>query len=187
MVTTQLLTAKDLWNLGDSAGDFELVKGELVPVVPPGLEHGVVQTRIGSILSRYVEERDLGLVASDVGVMVERDPETVVAPDNLFISKARLPDDQIGYLGIVPDLVIEVISPTNSPGEMERKLALYLLAGVTQVWIVYPHHRQVAVYRSGNDLQLFTVGQEIDCSPELPGLIVPVAAIFDGPRAVSSR
>ena len=73
MVTTQLLTANDQWNLGDSAGNFELIEGEFVSGVPPGFEHGVVQTRIGSILSRFVEDHDFGLVASDVGVIVERE------------------------------------------------------------------------------------------------------------------
>jgi len=178
MVTSQLLTAKDLWNLGDSAGDYELIEGELVPMAPPGFEHGVIQTRIGSILLRHVEALDLGRVATDAGLKLRQEPDTVVAPDIMFLSKTRLPDEPAGYLDFAPDLAIEIVSPSSSPGDIERKLALYLQSGVRLVWIVYPRQRQVIVHTPNDAPRFVNETDEITGGEVLPGLSFKVSEIF---------
>src|SRR5215204_1954689 len=146
MVTSQLLTANDLWSLGDSGENVELIDGELVPMVPPGFDHGMIQIKLGSILLRHVETLSLGKVSGDAGFVLRRSPDTVLGPDLSFIASDRIPLDQTGFLELAPDLAVEIVSPGNPPGEIERELAIYLQAGVRCIWIVYPRERQVVVH-----------------------------------------
>ncbi|MCC6944425.1 MAG: Uma2 family endonuclease [Thermomicrobiales bacterium] len=179
MVTTQLRTAKDLWNLGDAAGDIELLAGELTPVTPPDFVHGTMQIKIGAMLLGHVESRQLGKVSGDAGFILERAPDTVLAPDLSFISASRLPDRLTGYIDIAPDLAVEIVSPGNAPGEIERKLAIYLQAGVRCVWIVYPRERQITVYEPDNAPRVYGDSAMVSGAPVLPELTFPAAALFD--------
>lgn len=186
MVTTQLRTAQDLLHMGDRGDNFILIAGELVEVSPPTGAHGRLTTNIAMIVGTFVLENPLGQVyTGDTGYILQKDPDSVLAPDLSFIASERVPADDNAYLEVPPDLVVEVVSPSNSAREIERKVATYLKAGVRQVWIIYPKRRQVAVYKPKNVLRVFGDSEEIDCAPELPGLTVPVAHIFDGPRATS--
>lgn len=147
-------------------------------MVRSGFEHGIIQTRIGSILLRHVEDFDLGRVASDAGLKLPGEPDTEVAPDIMFLSKSRLPDDQSGYLDLAPDLAIEIVSPSNSPGDIERKLAFYLQSGVRSVWIVYPRQRQVIVHTPNDAFRFFNEADEITGGDVLPGLSFKVSEMF---------
>ena len=107
---------------------------------PTSGKHGVVAMRLSRILANYIEDSDLGLTfAAETGFRLEHDPDTVLAPDFAFISRDRistLPDD--GYVRLPPDLVVEVISPSQSDKEMRLKAELWISLGVKQVWLVQP-------------------------------------------------
>jgi Uma2 family endonuclease len=178
MVTTQQLTANDLWNRRGDVEDYELIEGALSPMVPPGGEHAIVQVRIGAILLRHAEEHRSGQVFGEVGFILRRNPDTVLAPDVAFVESSRLPNDLTGYLAVAPDLAIEIVSPGNSPGEVERKIAMYLQAGTQSVWVVYPRQRQVVVHTPSDAPRVFTESDELPGDDVLPGLVVPVAGIF---------
>lgn len=178
MVTTQLMTAEDLWQMGAAAEHAELIDGEIVQMAPPGGEHAIVQLRIGSRLLQYVDEHRLGQVFGEAGFILSKNRDTVLAPDVAYIEAPRLPQDVTGFLALAPDLAVEIVSPSNSPGAVERKIAIYLEAGTRMIWVVYPRQRQVVMHTPGNAPRVFAESDVLPGDDVLPGLEIPVATLF---------
>jgi Uma2 family endonuclease len=178
------LTAEDLLALPDDGLRHELLDGELVDVAPPGGEHGSVQMNIGVVLIAHVKPRGLGVVLGEVGVILRRDPDRVRAPDVCFIARDRLPQGRVpkGYLELVPDLVVEVVSPSDRAEEVQQKIEEWLRAGARLVWVVYPATRSVAAYRGGAEAHLYAEPGTLDGAPVLPDFACPVAELFEPAR-----
>jgi Uma2 family endonuclease len=111
-------------------------------------------------------------------------------PDVAFISYARWPRNRPvpgeEFWEFVPDLAIEVISPTNSAVDVVKKLEEYFRAGMRLVWVVYPTEKLVYCYRSKTDIRVFGPTDELEGDPVLPGVRLPVRALFgveDEPEA----
>jgi Uma2 family endonuclease len=180
MVTTKLLTAQDLWNMGDDGERYELIRGELVEVTPPNATHGRILITIARLIDNYVHEHRLGrLYGGDVGVIVERELQTVLGPDFCYFVADRVPVVEPVYFQTPPDLTIEIVSPRNAAREIERKIGMYLNFGVRQVWIVYPSKRQVVVHSPTESPRTLHADDELTGGDILPGLTIPVSSIFD--------
>jgi Uma2 family endonuclease len=180
MVTTKLLTAQDLWNMGDTGENYELIRGELVEVTPPNVTHGRILITVTRLIDRFVQEHRLGrLYGGDVGIVVERDPETVLGPDLSFFVADRIPAVEPVYFQTPPDLIIEIVSPRNAAREIERKVGMYLEFGVRQVWIVYPVRRQVIVHTQTEPPRTLLDHEQLTGGDILPSLSIPVSSIFD--------
>ena len=139
---------------------------------PAGGKHGSVAMRVGSLLSVHVRANDLGEVfAAETGFILRRNPDTVRAPDASFIAKDRLPEGElpIGYLEIVPDLAVEVVSPNDTTREVWDKVGDWLRAGTRLVWVIDPASRSVTVYRSMDDFQILSEGDELVGGEVIPG------------------
>jgi len=178
MTVTHLVTASELAKLSDDAGNFELIEGELIPVPPPKGDHGRIQANLIAILHHFITSSALGRVFGDVGYQLGHDPDTVLGPDLSFIRSDRLPIDDTAYFDAAPDLAVEIVSPGNSPGDMERKLAIYLQSGTGCIWIVYPREHQVFVHIPDQAPRNYPVGSVLPGEPALPGLLVSVSDIF---------
>ncbi|MGE3796240.1 MAG: Uma2 family endonuclease [Thermomicrobiales bacterium] len=179
VTTTKRLTATDLWNLAnDDPHDFELIEGELIPIVPIGGEHGSIQVEISGLLRSYVAERSMGRLFSETGFVLDSGQHTVLAPDLAFVAASRLPVDLRGYLHLAPDLAVEIVSPGNSPGDIERKVALYLAAGVRLIWVIYPDQRQIVAHAPNRAPRVFQAPESIPGDDILPGLTIGVEEIF---------
>ena len=178
MVLTQLHTAEDLERLAADDEDFELVEGVLVSMSPSSFGHADVQMTIGALLRAHVTDHGLGKVVGEAGFLLRREPDTVLAPDVAFVAAERLPKKTSGFVELAPDLVVEIVSPGNSPGDIERKIGIYLQSGVRAVWIVYPDERQVVVHTPQHPPKVFTVSDQIDGGAVLPGLALQVEEIF---------
>jgi Uma2 family endonuclease len=178
MVTTQLMTAQDLWQAGEALEYAELIEGELVPMSPPNAEHGEIQAALIGSVWTYLAGKDLGKVYGDAGYVLSHDPDTVLGPDFSFIARERLPADRQRFLPLAPDLAGEIVSPSNSPGEIERKIGIYLHAGTRMVWVIYPRQRQVVIHTPGEAPRVLTESDEIPGGDVLPDLAIPVASIF---------
>lgn len=180
MAITKLFTAADLARLPDDER-YELIRGELKPMSPVGKPHGRLLFRIGTPLSRHVEERGLGAVyGGDVGVILERDPDTVLAPDIAVVRGAppTLNDEDEGYFVLVPNLVIEIASPSNSRQELREKVAQYLEAGVPAVWLFEPRTQTVTLFDATGAETLLTETDTLDGGDVVPGFRLSVAAVF---------
>lgn len=184
MATTRLYTAEDLLDLKGTAFDYELIRGELREVSPAGVDASMTAGVIYVALFPFVTSRKLGyLTTSDGGFYLSHNPDTLVAPDVGFIRHERVPADftRVGFCPVPPDLAVEVVSPSNRPGEVAEKVDLYLEAGVSLVWSVDPRRRTVTVYRAGRAPRRLSMGDELDGEEILPGFRLPVANIFSNP------
>lgn len=156
---------------------FEYIGGEVVEV-PSNPYSSHLAVRIIRRLAAFVEDNDLGYVTTESGgymVSGER-----YAPDVAFISKRRQPTlSERGYNPNPPDLAVEVLSPSNDPGDMRIKVVNYLKAG-TMVWIVDPDRKRVEVYVPGEAPRVVGLDGTLDGGKMLPGFTLAVKAIFPG-------
>jgi Uma2 family endonuclease len=161
---------------------FELVRGVPVETPTPNLRHGKVCTKIARFLDTFSEERDLGHVMSnDSFVKVENDPDTLRGADVLFISYERLPKGRVldGVLDVIPDLAVEVVSPSDVWTKLFGKVHEYLDAGVKAVVILDPRSQTASVYRPDVVQQVFAQTDTLTVPEVLPGFSVPVAKLFE--------
>ncbi len=174
------VTADELLHLNLPDKRTELVRGALIVREPAGYLHGRVAAKVASLLMNHVETNGLGCVlAAETGFKLASDPDTVRAPDVAFIFRERLPDPPpTGYAKLAPDLVVEVLSPDDRPGEVLAKVADWLSAGSRLVWVVDPAHRRARVYRADGSESLIGDDGKLDGEDVLPGFASPLAAIF---------
>ncbi len=176
----KLLTGQDLWALGDT-GLSELVAGRLVAVGPATNTHGRVLAAISTLLYKFVEKQDVGrLAVGGVGIYTQRDPDTIRAADLLFIAHERLAQIKTDdFLDVPPNLIVEVLSPSDSWSTVTQKLREYFAAGVELVWVADPEVNIVYAYRSLTDVREFTEEDDLPGDDILPGFSVPVASLFE--------
>ncbi len=177
----QLLTADDLLRLSYEGVRGELVRGVLHETMAAGHRQGKIVVNLVMELDNFARPRKLGtLVASDSGVWLERDPDTVREPDVAFTSAEKIPlDAEIdGYAEVVPDLVVEIVSPSDSRRWARDRAHMWLDYGAPLVWMVHPDTRTIDVYRPGADTSTLHQEDSLDGQDVLPGFICPVSAIF---------
>ena len=179
---TKLLTADDLLRLYSEGVRGELIRGVLYETSAAGLEHGEIAMNIGGMLGNFVRPARLGrVVGTDAGIWLERDPDTVREPDIAFISAERLPlDTRVrGYSEVVPDLVVEIISPTDRPVAVHDKAQMWLRYGVRLVLLIDPDARSVTVMPHDGPAQTLTDADTLDGGDVLLGFSCAVSDIFD--------
>jgi Uma2 family endonuclease len=147
---TKTLTGEDLLNLPMGTGErYELIEGELIIMPPAGGEHGEIASTISGEIYLHLKKHKSGKIfAAETGFYTRRDNRTVRAPDVAFIQQSKIPQTGIskGFLDIVPDLIVEVVSPHDRASEIDMKVIEWLEFGVQLVWIVYPESRRIFVY-----------------------------------------
>ena len=177
----KLLTADDLLRLDAEGVRGELIRGELSETMPAGHRHGKIITKLIMRLGAFIEPRELGtLVASDSGVWLERDPDTVREPDIAFFSAERIPLDADipGYAEEVPELVVEVVSPSDRRAAINDKALMWLRYGARLVWVVRPNVRSIDVHREGSPVVALGENDALDGLDVLPGFSCAVRDIF---------
>jgi Uma2 family endonuclease len=170
-IADRLVTAEELYEHPEW-GRCELHSGRVKFMSPAGAEHGSIAIKIALRLGAFIEKHGLGeLFAAETGFFVTRNPDTVAAPDVMFLSKGRIPAGGIPkqYLPIAPDLAVEVVSPFDRFSELTEKAESYIRAGVKLVWIVDPQTRRAHVYRPGKAMQTLTTDQSLSGEEVLPG------------------
>lgn len=174
-----LMTAEELLHTSTPDKRVDLVRGVLVVREPPGLRHGRVAVELSRRLADHVATRALGRVYVESGFTLTRRPDTVRGPDIAFISGARLPEPEpAGYPDLAPDLVIEIVSPGDRPGEVLAKIADWVSAGTRLVWVVDPERRQARLYRADGTEEIVTADQALQGEDVVPGFTCPLATIL---------
>ncbi len=159
---------------------FELIDGEIVAKNHPTATHQTVLFELTMLFGNHVKVNKLGKVFfAPFGVVPE--PNTDVQPDLFVILAANLPNlREDGFFG-VPDLVVEIISPSSIKLDRNTKFKLYERTGVSEYWIIDPKHQSIEVYGrqgSGYDLVSFAVEKGMIESGVLAGLSVDIATVF---------
>lgn len=179
MPPSGLMTADELLHTHIPDKQVELVRGVLVVREPPGLRHGRIALDLGAQLMSHVRAHELGEVYVESGFKLTSDPDTVRGPDVAFISRERLPEPEPeGYPALAPDLVVEVLSPGDRPGEVLNKVADWLTAGTPLVWIIDPKRRLARVYRQDGSETLVSADEALDGEDVVPGFTCRLAAIL---------
>ncbi|MGH2351789.1 MAG: Uma2 family endonuclease [Chloroflexota bacterium] len=181
MATATLTTAEEFLRWPDDGRHrYELVRGEVVVMAPPGFEHGGRALTLGFHLQAFVQEHGGGVVVVEAGFLLARDPDVVRAPDVAFVSEARLPppEQRAGFFPGAPDLAIEVVSPNDTATEVLEKVQEYLAAGSRLVWVADARTRRVSVYRADGTVQFLREEDTLSGEDVLPGFTLRVRDIF---------
>ena len=179
MVTVKQLTVDDLDELDLGDGRYELIDGALVEMSPAGGDHGEIGARALARLWFHVQEHRLGKVYNaDTGFSLA--PKLVLCPDVAFVRADRLPpkEEHSKILRLAPDLVVEIVSPTDRAGKVAKKVEDWLAAGVRLLWLFRPRDRTVTVYAPGRLSHVLGIGDMLDGVDVLPDFRVPIVDLF---------
>jgi Uma2 family endonuclease len=176
------MTAEELLRLPDDGKRYELVAGELHAMPPAGGEHGFIGGRASRRIGRFLDEHpDVGgeICTSDTGFRLARNPDTVRAPDAAYVSAERLPMALVrGYPEMAPDLVVEVVSPSDTASEVQAKVGEWLRAGSRLVWVLYPATRTAMTYQPDGAARVLHADDTLTGEPVLPGFACRVGELF---------
>jgi len=175
------MTAEELLHVRIPGKQVELVRGALVVREPAGFQHGAIMLRLGAMLLRHVDAHGLGVVVvGDPGFQLATDPDTVRGPDIAFIRRERVPHPApVGFAAFPPDLVIEIRSPSDRPGDTLAKVADWLSGGTRRVWVVDPERRLARVYRADGTEQIISADQSLDGEDVVPGFACPLSTVME--------
>ena len=183
----QLYTVDDVWEMAqDPANEhvfIELIDGELLKMTRPSNPHGLLATRISFYFTAYVLANPIGQVTMESGHHPPDYLFTLLGPDVAFTCFDRMPERHPRqWVPVMPDLAVEVLSPSETLFGARRKAEIYLLNGTSIVWLVQPDSLGVDVCRliHGTQLQIEFVDHEGTLGGEdiLPGFELPVSDIF---------
>jgi len=162
----------------------DLINGEVVREPYTSWPHGRLMLRLGSALLEYVKTHGGGDVAvGDVAFVLDlpHDRERVRGADIAFVSARRLPKGKPPetFFHGAPDLAVEVLSPSQTFANVERKVRDYLEAGSRLVWVINPASRSATVYRPGGTARLLGEQERLEGEDLLPGFSMALSEIFD--------
>ena len=182
------MTVDDLLALPDDGWQYELVEGRLVRMPGSGGEASSIALNLGAALLAFVRPRRLGIVTGADGTYDLTQPgdeaETALIPDVAFTRAKRVPPrgtpEYAKAWRLAPDLVAEVVSPSQFRPEMAAKAQRYLVAGVQLVWVIWPARREVDVWRvvAQQPATTLTIGDALDGLDVLPGFTYLLADLF---------
>lgn len=169
---------------GDALGRYELLNGRVVMTPPAGFPHGGVEVRLAFLLGTYLERRPVGWAfGSSQGF--ELPSGDTVEPDLCFVSAERwaagAPPEKGRFLRVVPDLVFEILSASTRSRDRGEKKAIYERNGVREYWLVDTDGERLTRFSTHEghwDLGTPFEHDQEATSLVLPGLVVPVGALF---------
>jgi len=177
-----LLTLDEFAALPNADEPMELVRGEIRPLSPAHGPASIVASNVFWLLSSHVQPRRLGRVLGDnVGFALLGAQHTSRSPDVAFIRADQLPARMPrGPIRIVPDLVVEILSPSETASILEDKLADYREAGTPLIWVVDPEFRHVVVHPGDAPSFTLRAGDTLTGGRVLPDFRCAVAELFEG-------
>ena len=176
------LTAEEFAALPREGLRLELVRGELIAMPPAFADHGDVTGTLHAHLGYFVKTHRLGKIyGAETGFLLERNPDTVRAPDIAFIHAERVTPAASApqWNPIVPDLVVEVVSSGDRASEIAEKVRMWLAHGVRLVWVVSPPGRTVEAHRADGSVTTLMAADSLSGEEVVPGFSLLVAQIFE--------
>ncbi len=176
-----MMSGDELFKLPADGYRYELLGGSLNMMSPAGGRHGRVAMRIALLLGNHVDRENLGVVfAAETGFRIASEPDTVIAADVSYVAHSRMKgiEEETHFLPLAPDLVVEVISPSDTFTKVESKSFLWLDSGCRLVLLADPKTAMVHAYRARSNIQLYEGDATLDASDVVPGWQVQVAQFF---------
>lgn len=182
-------TLQEFLDLPESGDRAELINGAIIPKLSPKYKHSSIQGRLFRFLDDWCNEQQCGRACPEWAVVLQRrGQDWVPVPDLTYISYRKLPSEweEDEPCPVPPELVIEIISPSQSFGQLTQKATDYLLAGIDRIWVVEPRSRSVTIFRTGELPQ--TIWDDGTISDALlPELAIAVADLFAGRRSPNAN
>lgn len=179
-VIEHLVTAGEFERLPCNGKQQALVRGVIVETMPPGGEHGGIAVAAASLLRTWVKSGAGGFVGVESGFVLQRNPDTVRAPDVYYVRAERIPATGVpkGFWTIAPDVAVEVVSPSETADEVRDKVRDYLQAGTPLVWVVYARTQEVIVHTPDGVARTYGSDDVLEGIDVLPGFACTVAELF---------
>ena len=179
MTNTRLITADELLMMPRDDYHYELVRGVLTEPLPPHFnQHGTASAIFIYALSKYQADTNYGVLTGRAGFHLERDPDTVRAPDVGWVAPGRIAECVIGYPRLSPDLAVEIKESYETQAGMDERAAMWLGFGALMVWVADPETTTVTRYRPGQEPEILGEDDILDGGDLLPGFSVPVWRLF---------
>jgi Uma2 family endonuclease len=181
----------ELFDVATVAEDelYEIVNGRRIKVAPMSAYAAKVASRLSRKLGDLADDRGLGevIVEGLFRIPLDEDRKRNRRPDVAFVSFERWPaakpqPQRDNAWDVVPDLAIEVISPTDSFEDVMAKVAEYFRGGVRLVWVVLPVVRRILVFDSPTAIRVVTDTESLDGAEVVPGFLLPLANLLDPPQ-----
>ena len=159
---------------------YELVRGILTVQEPgPGYPHAFVHANFAWRLGDWVRRTGCGKIAVEMDCIISMNPATVRRPDICIFLEPRSWGTTPGnWSRGAPDVAIEILSPSNTPGAMREKMSDYFGAGALRVWTVDPKTRTVTIHRADESETIFREGDRLEDPDVLPGFGLEVEELF---------
>ena len=183
-IEQKLITADELLLMPKIDGRrFELIRGVLIEKMATGDPHGEAVALTTISVGNYSIAHRHGVVrAGDPGYWLDRNPDTVRAPDIAWFAPGRLPPGLKGYPEIIPDLTIEIKSPGNSWPEIAAKAYMWLSYGAQQAWVGDPETVTFRLYRPHAAPLILVPDDILDGGDLLPGFAAAVRDLLRWPE-----
>jgi Uma2 family endonuclease len=182
MTTKTRVSLSDFLAMPETKPYKELIDGEIVEKAMPGAKHGELTSQLITSLGIYLRSTREAHLQNEVR-HADRDHEWVFLPDISVTLKSRrplpaalMPD---GPVEILPDFAIEVLSPEDRPGRLAQRIAYYMRAGVTLLWVVDPEEEQVTIWERGAEPRVAVRSETIDAKPVLSDFTLDLGELFD--------
>ncbi len=175
--STHLLTWAEFEKFPDDGMHHELIEGEHQILPPPKSGHSRIAERVSRAL-RPLEA--LGSVFWEAGYKISGQPASWIQPDVSFIKRKRVSDTaEDGYFLGAPELAVEIVSPSETARDLERKVEVLLGFGARVVWVIYPDSHAVYEYTPGGTSCTRGIGENLALPELLPDWQFPVAKLFE--------
>jgi Uma2 family endonuclease len=162
---------------------YEVVDGQFVETPRMGAFESVIASILQTYLGPYAKEKGLGRVAIETLFILDATRRLRRRPDVAYVSYERWPRSRrvprAEAWDVVPDLAVEVVSPTNTADEVLGKIREYFEAGVRRVWVIYPTEELAYVYRSPTQNVILATADEFDGEDVLPGFRLGLSKLFE--------
>jgi Uma2 family endonuclease len=161
---------------------YEVVNGQRVELEPMGAFESVLASVLLVYLESFARSSKLGVAVGETLFVLDGARKLKRRPDVAFVSYSRWPETTVERAeawNVVPDLAIEIISPTNLAEAVDEKIVEYFQAGVQLAWVLYPTTGRVHVYESANKARVVEQSGELDGGQVLPGFRLPIQSLFD--------
>ena len=159
--------------------EYELINGEMVEMSTPGSIHGKYVYRLSGYLFVYLLGNDIGEAMAESGNRSALDENLLLRPDVSFISHASAREPLAeAPLPHMPDLAVEVASPSNTVRELREKAAIFLRNESQQVWLVFPRQRRVEVHRADGSMDALGINDTLSGEDVLPGFSLELRKLF---------
>jgi len=167
----------------DPKKHYEVVDGRIVEELPLSAYEYWLATRLVREIILFDPAGKLGNIVEEALFLIDRARKLKRRPDVAFISRERWPLSRAvprkNSWDVIPDLAIEITSPTDKVDDVLDKLDEYFTAGVCLVWVVHPKHRRIYAYDSPTSVRILQTGDELDGGAVLPNFRLPLASLFE--------